>query len=74
MKTKKRTSTTTLRPVGDVMLDMEKLLFELGVGHDMQWHEILALVHGWLQVHLPAQRETYTEDGSHPEYYYGPKR
>ena len=63
-----------LRKVGDIMLDMEKLLLELGVDHDMQWYEILNLVRGYLEVHLPGQREKYT-DGSNPEFYYGfPRR
>lgn len=76
MKTKDGSTTTRkkLRPVGDILCNMEDLLLELGVDHDMQWHEILNLVHGWLQVHLPGQQETYNDDGSNPEFYYGPKR
>lgn len=71
---KKPDSTTTLRPMGDIMLDMEKLLFEMGVDHDMQWNEILGLVHSWLKVHLPSQQEVYEDGGESPEFYYGPKR
>jgi hypothetical protein len=62
-----------LRPLGKVTGDMEKLLLEMVDGHDMQWHEILGLVHAYLVVHAPDQQETYTSDGSHPIYFYGPK-
>lgn len=61
-----------LRPVGDIMLDMEKLLEELTDDQDLQWSEVLALVHSWLTVHAPHQQEEYM-DGSSPQYYYGPK-
>lgn len=60
-----------LRRVGDITLDMEKLLSELSFGHDLQHGEVLSLIHNWLLVHAPSQRETYTEDGSHPTFYYG---
>ena len=38
----------------------------------MQWSDILALVYGYLMSHCPGGREVY-KDGTHPEYYYGPK-
>jgi len=62
----------TLRKVGDIMLDMEKLLFELHVDHDMQHGEVLYLINGWQKIHVPGQIETYVDDGSHPVLY-GPK-
>lgn len=61
-----------LRKVGDIMLDMEKLLFELHEGHDMQHGEVLYLINGWQKIHTPLQVEEY-EDGSHPVLY-GPKQ
>jgi hypothetical protein len=61
-----------LRRVGDIMLDMEKLLFELHIDHDMQHGEVLNLVYGWQKVHVPNQVETYTIDKTHPIMYYGP--
>lgn len=61
-----------LRPVGDIMLDMEKLLFELHVDHDLQHGEVLYLINGWQKIHVPDQIETYVSDGSHP-ILYGPK-
>jgi len=61
-----------IRPVGDIMLDMEKLLMELHIDHDMQHYEVLYLVNGWQKVHVPQQIETYEKDGTHPVLY-GPK-
>jgi len=61
-----------LRKVGDIMLDMEKLLFELHIDHDMQHGEVLYLINGWQKIHVPGQIETYEKDGTHPVLY-GPK-
>ncbi len=71
--TPKRTTRRTpgLRKVGDIMLDMEELLFELHIDHDMQHGEVLYLINGWQKIHVPGQIEEY-EDGSHPVLY-GPK-
>lgn len=55
------------------MLDMEKLLFELHIDHDMQHGEVLYLINGWQKIHVPGQIETYISDGSHPVLY-GPKK
>lgn len=60
-----------LRKVGDIMLDLEPLLFELHEDHDMQHGEVLYLINGWQKIHVPEQIETY-EDGSHPVFY-GPR-
>jgi hypothetical protein len=62
----------SLRKVGDIMLDMEKLLFELHIDHDLQHGEVLYLVNGWQKIHVPGQIETYVSDGTHPVLY-GPK-
>lgn len=61
-----------LRPVGDIMLDMEELLFELHIDHDLQHGEVLGLVNYWQNIHVPYQIEVY-EDGSSPALY-GPLR
>ena len=61
-----------LRPLGDVLLDMEPLLDELLVDHDLQHGDVLALVYQHMVVHNPNQIEEY-EDGSNPIFYYGPK-
>lgn len=62
-----------LRPLGKVLLDMEPLIEELMVGHDLQWSDFIGLMHLYLQVHFPAAQETYTTDGEHPVLYYGPR-
>ena len=64
-----------LRRLGDIMLDIEPLLLEMtsAAGHDLQWHEVLYLVFGWLNVHAPHAREDYVSGGS-PEFYYGAPR
>ncbi len=67
MSTKRR-----LRPIGDILLDLEPLLIELVGDHGCQWGDVLSLVHGYLEVHAPEAREEYSEDGTHPKFYYGP--
>lgn len=64
-----------LRPMGNITLDLEVLLQEMtdADGHDLQHGEVLALIFSWMQIHAPHARETYTEDGSHPVYFYGYK-
>lgn len=61
-----------VRPLGDILLDMEPLMNE-AMDHNLQWADMLGLVHAWLMVHRPHDREEYVA-GGHPEYYYGPKR
>lgn len=61
-----------LRPLGELLLEMESLLDEM-MSHDLQWGDILSLIHSHLMVHNPEAREEY-KDGGHPEFYYGPKR
>lgn len=70
---KKSTTQKKLRRLGDITEDLEPLLFELAVDHDLQRGEILALIFNWINVHVPEAIEEYT-DGSEVEYYYGPKR
>lgn len=62
-----------LRPLGLTLLDLEKLLLEMCIDHDMQWGDVLNLIRGYLEVHVPESREEYTE-GGHPEFYYGPQK
>lgn len=62
-----------LRPLGDVLLDLEPLLLEMAVDHDLQWGDVLNIVKGYLEVHCPHAQEEY-KDGGHPIFHYGPKR
>jgi len=58
--------------LGDILLDLEKVLDRMVDQHDLQWGDVLALVHQHLQVHRPDAQETYEDDNSHPVFYYGP--
>ncbi len=58
-----------LRPLGNILLDMEDLLQEMTDDHDLQWGDVLFLVYGWLQVHAPKAKEEYL-DGSSPRLKY----
>jgi len=49
----------SIRPLAEITSDQEKCLLEMVVDHDMQWHEILSLVHGWLVVHAPESQEEW---------------
>lgn len=75
MKKSKKPTKTSPRKMGDTMLDLEKVLQEMTDPdkHDLQWYEVLTLVHGWLQVHAPHAQEKYISDNSSPIFYYGPK-
>lgn len=57
--------------MGELLLQLEELLDEAIDEHGLQWGDILALVHGHLQVHRPDAQEEYVEGGS-PKFYYGP--
>jgi hypothetical protein len=61
------------RTLGAILLDLENILDELVVHQECQWADILNLVFGHLTVHRPDAQEEYA-DGSHPEFYYGPKK
>lgn len=65
----------SIKPMGEIMFDLEKVLQYMTdpKGHDLQKYEVLALVNGWLDVHAPQAQEVY-EDGSKPNFYYGPKK
>lgn len=59
-----------IRPLGDITTDLEPLLSEMAEVHDMQIHEILAIIKGYLIAHHPGSIESYV-DGTYPVYYYG---
>ena len=54
-----------LRPLGQVMQDMELLLREMTDEdqHDLQRYEVLHLINGWIELHAPQAIEEF-EDGS----------
>lgn len=62
-----------LRPLGDVTQDLEPLLFEMSLDHQLQHGEVIALVLSWLRIHVPNQQEVYVKDSSSPVCYCGAK-
>lgn len=60
-----------LRPLGSTLLDLEKLILEMCVDHDLQWGDVLNIVRGYMEVHVPDAQEQYIEGGN-PTFYYGP--
>lgn len=62
-----------LRKVGDILLDLEVVLDELVDDHELQWGDILSVIHGHLVSHRPDAQEEYV-DGGNPIFYYGPKK
>ena len=62
-----------MRPLGEVTGDLEDLLYEMCLDHDLQRGEVLALVKNWIDVHCPEAIEEYDEDNSNPVYLYGHK-
>ena len=61
-----------LRRLGDITSDLEHLLDELYIAHDMQLHEVLGLLVQTTKVHYPESIEVY-DDNSNPILYYGHK-
>lgn len=61
-----------LRPLGKITSDLEPLILEMAVDHDLQHGEILNLIRGYLEIHLPEQKEKYV-DKSRVVFYYGPE-
>lgn len=57
-----------LRPLGQIMLELEPYLEELIDSHDLQKSDVLALVDWWVNVHRPSCIEQYI-DGSSPVLY-----
>lgn len=66
------TRTKRLRTMDEITSDMEPLLDELFVRHQMQWGEVFGLIHSFIQVHYPDHQEEY-KDSTKPTFYYGPK-
>lgn len=60
-----------MRPLGKVLLDLEHLLDELYIEHDLQVGDVLGLVYTNSTVHYPDSIEKYQDDTS-PIFFYGP--
>lgn len=60
-----------IRPLGDILLDIEPFLLEAVVDHDLQFSDVYGLLERYLVAHLPNHQERYTEDDTVPTLYYG---
>lgn len=60
-----------IRPLGEIYLEMEPLILEAMLDHDLQYHDFLGDMYGYLGAHCPNNREIYVEDGTSPVFYYG---
>ena len=58
-----------IRPIGEIMFDVEDILDEMCVSHQMQWHEVLGLIYASLQLHYKESQEEFL-DGSKPVFKY----
>lgn len=62
-----------IRPLGDILLDLEVLIDEMIDSHCLQMGDMLNWLYGHLIIHRPDSREVYIKDGKHPTFYYGPE-
>jgi len=67
---KQRKKKQRIRPMGEILLEMEPLIQEAMDSHDLQWGDMMGLMHHYLMVHYPNAMEKYV-DGTSPVYYYG---
>lgn len=58
------------RTVGDALLDLEELWFEVLDDHELQLGDVHYNLQGWAHIHYPDAVELY-EDGTEPVFFYG---
>lgn len=51
----------SIRPLGDIMTDMEPFLFEMHVDHDLQTQELVGLLLTWSTTHFAKQIPKYND-------------
>ena len=61
---------TKLRKLGDVLLDLEPLLDEMALSHELQMGDILGLIVRHLEMHNPDCIEEF-DDNTKPVFFYG---
>ena len=61
-----------LRPMGEILLELEPLILEMVYNQGLQNGDIYGILNKYLEVHCPSSLETY-DNGEHPILYYGPK-
>lgn len=50
-----------IRPLGDIMLDLEPYLFEMHLDHDLQTQELVGLIWTWSTTHFAKQIPKYDD-------------
>lgn len=56
----------SIRPMGQITEDLEKILIEMCEDHELQSYEIHGIVDHWFPVHFPSAIPTFADDGTHP--------
>lgn len=60
-----------LRPLGQILLEIEPRLIEAMEGHDLQHGDMYGILEKYLNLHMPGYKEVFTEDRTSPVLYYG---
>ena len=68
----KKKKNENLRPLGDILLEIEPLLLEMVDRHDLQHGDVYGLLRQYLEIHLPNHKEEFA-DNTRPIFYYGHK-
>lgn len=55
----------TIRPMGQITEDLEKILIEMCDDHELQSYEIHGIIDHWFPIHFESAIPTY-EDGTQP--------
>lgn len=58
-----------MRPLGDILLDLELIIDEMIYDHDLQWGDVRALTMQHMRTHNPDAQEKYVEGGSPIDFY-----
>jgi hypothetical protein len=69
----RREDNATIQPFGDLISELEEVIQKMVDQHDLQFGDILSIVHGYLCVHNPEAREEYVDGSGSPTFYYGSK-
>lgn len=62
-----------LRPLGDILLDMEPLIQEIMDTHNLQNPDFIGLMDYYLRVHYPEMEPVY-EDNTSPVIHFKPNK
>lgn len=65
----KKASLKKLRPLGQILLDIEPYILEMA-DHELQHGDYYGLLGQYLKIHLPGDEEEYT-DNTQPVFFYG---